>query len=139
MGRIALIFGGSDPSNLTVTVLEELLSIDQSYNVDVIFGAHFEHIDSISRVLANHRDKRDSVNLFRNAENVAELMYNADLVIASPGLSTFEGLSVGTPVIIMPQNNVQKEIYRAYLPMLEKGQVGKLAQSRMPSFKQLSD
>jgi spore coat polysaccharide biosynthesis predicted glycosyltransferase SpsG len=51
------------------------------------------------------------VNAYNNAETVAELMYSADLVIASPGLSTFEALCVGIPVIVMPHDDLQKEIY----------------------------
>jgi UDP-2,4-diacetamido-2,4,6-trideoxy-beta-L-altropyranose hydrolase len=127
--KILLIFGGSDPSNLTSTVLEELLSLDQDYKIDVIMGPHFENLDSISRVLANQEGKRENVRLYNNVVNVAELMYDADLVIASPGLSTFEALCVGTPVIIMPQNELQQEVYQAYLPMLRKGQVRKLGRA----------
>jgi spore coat polysaccharide biosynthesis predicted glycosyltransferase SpsG len=53
-------------------------------------------------------------------------MYEADLVIASPGLSAFEALCVGTPIIIIPQNSLQREIYKAHIAMLEKSDIARL-------------
>ncbi len=50
-------------------------------------------------------------------------MYAADLVIASPGLSAFEALCVGTPVIVMPHDSLQRDTYRGYLEMLERKDV----------------
>jgi len=124
--RILLIFGGSDPLNLTSTVLDELLGLRDEYTIDVILGPHFGHLQAFNRVLAKHHDKNGSVNVHTNAKNVAEFMYSADLVIVSPGLSTFEALCVGTPVIVMPQSSRQRETYQAYMRLLAKDDVGKL-------------
>lgn len=69
--KILLIFGGSDPSNLTSTVLEELLNLDHEYEIDVILGAHFGYIDAFNRVLSKHQQEKESVNVYRNTKNVA--------------------------------------------------------------------
>lgn len=59
---------------------------------------------------------------------MSQLMYEADLVIACPGLSTFEALCVGTPAIIVPQNSLQRAVYKAYMAVLDKDDVGRLGQ-----------
>jgi spore coat polysaccharide biosynthesis predicted glycosyltransferase SpsG len=123
---VLLLFGGSDPSNLTSAVLEELLALDRMLRIDVILGAHFGHGDTVSLILERYPGKTANVTIHKNITNVAELMYKADLVIASPGLSVFEALCVGTPVIVMPQDELQRDTYQGFMCMLERGNVGKL-------------
>ena len=124
--RILLIFGGSDPLNLTSVVLEKLLNIDQAFLIDVILGAHFSHDEFLNQILGRYSSKRPNVAIHRNIQRVAELMYKADLAIASPGLSMYEALCVGTPVIVMPQNEMQRT-YQQFMKILERDNVEKLA------------
>lgn len=124
--KIVLIFGGSDVSNLTSTVANELLSLNDDFKIDIILGAHFEHLDMLDQVLAQYPSKKENVNVYKNIKNVAELMYKADLVIACPGLSAFEALCVGTPVIVMPHDSLQKETYQGFMRVLDKDEVSKL-------------
>jgi spore coat polysaccharide biosynthesis predicted glycosyltransferase SpsG len=124
--QILLIFGGSDPSNLTSAVLEELLGMDEVPLVDVILGVHFGHDEFVDRILARFPAKRARITVHRNVRNVAALMYRADLTVASPGLSAFEALRVGTPVIVMPHDDLQRDTYRGFMRMLERKEVAKL-------------
>lgn len=124
--KVLLIFGGSDPSNLTSAVLEELLGLDRMLWIDVILGAHFGHDDSVMHVLEQYPGKRANVTVHRNTKNVAELMYKAELTITSAGLSMFEALCVGTPVIVIPQDALQRDTYQGFMRMLEGDEVGKL-------------
>lgn len=124
--HILLTFGGSDPSNLTSAVLEELLGLDRMLWIDVTLGAHFGHDDSVNLVLERHPGKRGNVTVHRNIKNVAELMHKADLAITSAGLSMFEVLCVGTPVIVMPQDALQRDTYQGFMRMLERDEIGKL-------------
>ena len=124
--RIMLLFGGSDSSNLTSIVLNELLCLENDYKIDVIMGTHFEHLDTLNQVFAQYPNKKGNVILYKNIKNVAELMYKTDLVIASPGLSVFEALCVGTPVIVMHHNLWQKNGFAGLVDTLDKSEVGKL-------------
>jgi spore coat polysaccharide biosynthesis predicted glycosyltransferase SpsG len=124
--HILLTFGGSDPSNLTSAVLEELLGLDRMLWIDVILGAHFGHDDTVMHVLERHPGKRANVTVHRNIKNVADLMYKADLTVTSPGLSMFEALCVGTPVIVIPQDALQRDTYRGFMRMLERDEISKL-------------
>ena len=53
-------------------------------------------------------------------------MYDSDVVFASPGLSFFEALSVGTPVIGFHQDDLQKETYKELLPTIDASELTKL-------------
>ena len=124
--QILLLFGGSDPSNLTSAVLEELLGMNRKFRIEVILGAQFHHDGFLNQVLEQYPGKRASVAVHRNIKNVAELMYRADLTIASPGLTVFETLCVGTPVIIVPHNDFQRDAFQGLVRMLERDEIGKL-------------
>ncbi len=128
VANILLLFGGSDHLNLTSTILDELLGMQDNFKINVILGAHFKYDDELNQVLAKHPDKKERVKIFRNIKNVAELMNQADLVIASPGLSVFESLRVGIPVIPFHQSPFQKNGFKGFLPTLDKSEVKKLAE-----------
>ncbi len=111
--KITLIFGGSDPSNFTSLVITKLLALDSVFNVDIIIGAAFIYHEELSNAVNTHfKGKR--VKIYKDIDNVAELMYNADLVITSPGLSMLESLYIGIPTIAVCQNDLQAFAYRNF-------------------------
>ncbi|HIP25013.1 MAG TPA: UDP-2,4-diacetamido-2,4,6-trideoxy-beta-L-altropyranose hydrolase [Archaeoglobus profundus] len=112
--RILLMFGGSDPSNLTLKVLDKLLSLDYNFDIDVVLGPCFRYYHKLNRVLERHQEKKRNVKIYFDVNNIAELMYNADLVITSPGLSMFEALCIGVPTIAICQNDLQRNAYRDF-------------------------
>lgn len=124
--HILLMFGGSDPANLTSAALEQLLRLQRSFKVDVVLGAHFGHDEEMVEVFQRHEGQSANVTVSRNIPNVAELMYRADLVLASPGLSAFEALRVGTPVLVVPHDILQRDTYRGFMRMLERDELWKL-------------
>lgn len=126
--RILLAFGGSDPTNLTSVVLERLLSTEITYAIDAILGRHFAHYDELARVLERYPERRHTVALHQNASNVAELMYRADLSITAAGMSMFESLCVGTPVIVIPQDELQRKTYRGVMRLLEVNELAQLGE-----------
>lgn len=126
--RILLIFGGSDPSNLTTTALRYLIESGQKLDLDVILGSHYGFDAELSGILEAPEYADAVISVHRNVPNVAELMYKADLVLASPGLSAFEALCTGTPVIVVPHDSLQRDTYDGYMRMLERDDLSKLAQ-----------
>lgn len=124
--NVLLIFGGSDPSNLTSLVLNELLGLSDNFKIDIILGTHFFYFDDLGRVLAQYPNKKENAVIHRDAKNVAELMYESDLVMASPGLSVFEALCVGTPVIVIHHNLWQKNGFKGFVETLDKSEIKRL-------------
>jgi spore coat polysaccharide biosynthesis predicted glycosyltransferase SpsG len=129
--ELLLIFGGSDPANLTTAVLERVLPLTAIARIRIVLGAHFQHADDLDSVLNAHGDQRSRLSIHRNVSNVAELMYGADLVLASPGLSAFEALMVGTPVIVIPHNELQRDTYTSFFKMLERKDLSRLGEMIM--------
>lgn len=115
--RILLIFGGVDKANLTVPVLEELLKKD--YKIDVIKGAMYVYPELLDKFT-------DKVTIHSNTNEVAKLMYEADLCIVSPGLSMCEALCVGTPVVAIPQLQYQWDACVGQIKMIHREEIGKL-------------
>lgn len=120
---ILLIFGGSDPSNHTTNVLERL---SDDVRVNIVLGPEFNYFDDLDKILM--KKQNGNVTVYREPENVAELMYNADLVITSPGLSMFESVYVGSPVLVISQNSLQSRYYSPlnYEYLIDKSDINNL-------------
>lgn len=121
---ITLIFGGADPMNYTEGVLRELVDIKVP-RINVIVGSAYLYEAKIKEIAAKISDET-TVNVLKNVTNVAEIMYNSDLVIASPGLSMFEALKVNTPVLCFYQNELQKDVYDGFFNTLSHNDVKNL-------------
>ncbi len=64
-------------------------------------------------------------NMDLSASGMVQTMIEARVAICSPGLTPFEALFVGTPVIIIPKDEMQRRAYNT-VPLLEKGDIGRL-------------
>ena len=125
--KIMLIFGGADSSNLTTIVLSELLRMGSTFRLIVVLGAAFGHHEELNTTLSENRITKSTVQIVDNLANVAEIMYKNDVVFASPGLSFFEALLVGTPVLGFHQNALQRDTYKGYLTTVDKKELSKLS------------
>jgi spore coat polysaccharide biosynthesis predicted glycosyltransferase SpsG/RimJ/RimL family protein N-acetyltransferase len=113
---ILIIFGGSDPLNFTAQILSRLLNMNLDLKIDVILGPLYKYHTKLKRFLEkNWNIFNMRVRLHQNSENVAELMWDSDVIFTSPGLSMFEALFLNRPVIVLYQNSLQKMVYRKFL------------------------
>lgn len=110
---ITLIFGGADPQNYTAKVVKQLLK-NEGYRINVIIGSAYSFEDELRNYISQCVSKTD-VLLMKNVANMAEIMFNSDLVFSSPGLSMFEALKVNTPVISFWQSELQRDVYGDYI------------------------
>ena len=126
---IMLMFGGADHLNITSAVLNELLFLDSAFEIMVVVGPAFRHHEELYAVIKRHRHggTRSNVQVVHNLKDVAEAMHASDVVFASPGLSFFEALTVGTPVVGFHQDELQRDVYRGYLTTLDKADVARLS------------
>lgn len=116
--NIMLIFGGSDPSNLSTHVLDTLLQIDFAFNILLVLGSAFEHGNKLQYVLKERNSSKSNVNIVKNITNVGKRMQENDVVFASPGLSFSEALVAGTPVLGFHQNELQRAEYARAFPTI---------------------
>jgi len=96
--NILITFGGVDPNNYTRKVIESIYDYcnHNNINIIVIAGFGYKSYDSLS--------KFKNITIKRNVINISKYMYKADLIFTSAGRTTYEIASIGTPTIVMAQN-----------------------------------
>lgn len=118
--NIMLMFGGADPLNFSAAALNEILKMDQAYNVLLVLGAAFTHESEVKDVIHKNTTSKSKIKIVTQVARVAELMHQNDVVLASPGLSFFESLVVGTPVVGFHQNEIQRRTYKGFVETFGK-------------------
>lgn len=96
--NILLAFGGVDPNNLTLRVLEAIYSYCTSKNINlqIITGFGYQHHRSL--------EKYSKAKVFTNVKNISTHMLKADLAFTSAGRTTYELAILGVPSIVLAQN-----------------------------------
>ena len=96
--RILIFFGGSDPGNETGKALEAIKLLGRTaIAVDVVVGAANPHQEEITSFCAHLPETR----LYRQINNISELMAKADLAIGAGGGTMWERCCLGLPAIVM--------------------------------------
>ena len=107
--NIFVSFGGFDKRNLAKFFLNSLLHknclLDRKFNIDLLVGNQpNDQInilnELIKKILINHKIK---INLMAFPADYFKYLLKADLAIVSGGLTVFELISRGVPVIGLPQ------------------------------------
>jgi spore coat polysaccharide biosynthesis predicted glycosyltransferase SpsG len=102
--------GGSDPAGLTLMALEAIEMLDDDLHVLVALGCGFMHETALADLL--FASKR-SYEIRRDVSNMASLMAEADLSIASFGVTTYELAAIGVPMICVCLTKDHAEAARA--------------------------
>lgn len=115
---ILINLGGVDKDNITMQILKALVNSALPINctIQVIMGATAPHIESV-RSVANELPWHTEVIV--NADNMAELMANADLAIGASGSTTWERCCLGLPSILLCVAENQKQVI-SYLKKYKK-------------------
>jgi spore coat polysaccharide biosynthesis predicted glycosyltransferase SpsG len=130
VNEILVTFGGSDTSENTIKVLNLLktLSFSEAFfvnaflkglkkalqkkkypldtlmndtpKVNIVIGPMFKNKDRIIEIA----EKQDRYEIYQDAANMEELIFNADLGFIGSGTTLMEFCALGTPAIVMPQN-----------------------------------
>jgi CMP-N-acetylneuraminic acid synthetase/spore coat polysaccharide biosynthesis predicted glycosyltransferase SpsG len=99
--NVLIIFGGTDPNNLTLKTLKAISKSKYDFNITIILGPGYLNSESLYEEV-NKLDRQISV--FHHVKNMAEHMYNADIIFSSAGRTMYEIAMIGTPAIIIAQN-----------------------------------
>ena len=98
--HILLSFGGTDPNNLSLKVLEAVQKADLSFTISVIIGPGFaqsqqEQIVEIAQC-SHHR-----VQVFRDGSGFAQVIRDVDVCITAFGISVYEFNYFTIPVLLI--------------------------------------
>ncbi|WP_123041901.1 UDP-2,4-diacetamido-2,4,6-trideoxy-beta-L-altropyranose hydrolase [Cohnella candidum] len=105
--RLLVSFGGIDATGETVKALQALQSMpEEDWAVTVLAGKSNPNAERI----AEFCDGLPNARFFRHAENVAELMLEADAAVGAGGSSTWERCCLGLPSLIVTTASNQIEL-----------------------------
>lgn len=96
--RLLVTLGGSDPDNVTSTVVSALKKSGLDVKARVVVGAGNPHFQELQSVAAS---PGLTVELACNVTNMPDLMAQADLAIAAAGSTTWELCLMGLPQILI--------------------------------------
>lgn len=98
VNRVLLSFGGVDPNDYTMKILETIYDycVANAITIDVIAGMGYKKSDALSRF--------EKINLYRNVSNMSDYMLRADVAFTSGGRTTYELGALGIPTIVLCQN-----------------------------------
>lgn len=100
---ITIIFGGSDPNNLTLKTLKEIHSIFDAYKVSIIIGPAYKKIKMLKKYI-EEKNLNETIDLIVNTKKISKYINRSKFVICSGGQTLYESLSLGVPAIVISQN-----------------------------------
>ncbi len=103
--RVVLSFGGSDPQNLTMKALLALDAVEE-LETTVVLGPAFSYRTELDALLAELRSRP---TILKNVEHMADILFEADLVLCSGGMTVFEIAALGRPGIVLCQNTRERD------------------------------
>lgn len=102
--KVLVTFGGSDPKKHTLTAIPILAVVREKTGceISVVLGPNFSHRESVLKML---NQVLPTAEVFESPDNMAALMFRADLCICGSGTTILELASIGTPAVIIPQSD----------------------------------
>jgi len=101
--KILITFGGTDPNNYTRKVLELLNDMDlKNIKISIVLGLGYTKYDDLIKY---SKELNHKFMIKKNVKNISAYMYEADLIFTSAGRTVYEISSIGTPTIVLAQNN----------------------------------
>jgi len=105
--NLLVSLGGADPYNETLKVLNALENIETNLNIKVVLGATNPNRESVINCAPV---KNPNIDILEAADNMAELMCQADVAITSGGSTTWELCFLGLPSIQIILARNQEEV-----------------------------
>ncbi len=102
VGEVLLLFGGTDPNDLTARTLRWFDGLPGDWRITVVSGLGYPHADALERFAA---DARHPVEVVVHTPIVSRYMARADMAVTSAGRTVFELASLGVPMLVIPQND----------------------------------
>ncbi|BBW92223.1 hypothetical protein PS1M3_23100 [Pseudoalteromonas sp. PS1M3] len=104
--NILVMFGGSDPLNLTSKLLDQLIDAEIQYSINVVIGAGNQCKNDIENKYSNI----PFITLHFDSKDMPKLTSEADLAIGGAGSACWERAVLGVPSIIVPFESNQLDI-----------------------------
>ena len=109
--EILVIFGGTDPNDLTEKTVKALVKLpeEQGIHCTVILGMGYPYAEKIRNLVSCMPDRFDVV---QDVKMMTEYMGKADIAVSSQGRTMLELVAMRVPTILMAQN--EREMTHAF-------------------------
>ncbi|MEJ2249416.1 MAG: glycosyltransferase [Candidatus Lokiarchaeota archaeon] len=105
-----ITFGGTDPNNYTLKILKIINGLGlENIKVNIILGLGYKNKESLLQFIKN---KNLNVLIKQDVKNISKYMHLCDLIFTSAGRTVYEIASIGTPTIILCQN--ERELHHTF-------------------------
>lgn len=110
VAKVLLSFGGSDPNNITLYALNNLIDLED-IEITVCIGPAFKKtlVDTINKMIDGHKN----INVIR-VDDISSYIIESDLCIVSGGITLFEVAYLGVPSIVICQVDHQVETAKLF-------------------------
>ena len=109
IGRVAISMGGTDPKSIGPEIANFLIKSGMDFKIDLILGAGFNDKDIKPESMNFIQNRAGKCKIHRNLPDLAEILFNADIVICAGGITLYEACAVGTPAVVISQVEHQQE------------------------------
>lgn len=96
--NLTLMFGGSDPKNLTIQLLNALQRQHPSMPITVITGAAYPALLELKKTIKN---SALTISHIHDCQNMAQVLETTKLAVSAAGGSQFELRACGVPAILV--------------------------------------
>lgn len=112
--EVLVIFGGTDPCNLTKRLLNVVASIYDKADVHYTFivGMGYKNAD---KLISRSNELKLNIDIVKDVKLMSEYMGKADIAISSQGRTMLELASMAVPTILLAQNKREQHHEFGYL------------------------
>lgn len=96
---VLVSMGGVDRTGATFRIMQALMLLKGPVNKEIILGMGFAHIERFRKIYKNI--KEPYFNFVHAADNLAERMQKADVVISAGGNTLYEMACLGVPGVVL--------------------------------------
>jgi spore coat polysaccharide biosynthesis protein SpsF len=107
--RVAISMGGTDPKSIGPEIANFLVKSGMDFKIDLILGAGFNDKDNKPESMNFIRNNGSKCNIHRNLPDLAEILFNADIIFCAGGITLYEACAVGTPAVVISQVEHQQQ------------------------------
>ncbi len=111
VNSILVTLGGADLHRTVFSAIEGLDGIKGRFDIVVVLGKAFVDASGFESYL---RGKKQRYTVLHDADNLANLMYRADLAVVSGGMTLYELVCTHTPGVVICMDEHQVEEARAF-------------------------
>ena len=110
INKICVVFGGSDPSNLTLKTVNYLVSCGTKVRFTVRISEHHKDCGYVKKLTRCSKN----IELIDKFENVFDFFKSHDFAIISPGNLLFEAAHYGIPCYAFTHSKIQQSDFNKY-------------------------